>query len=493
MAVIIATPWGIGLSPDSTVYIGGARSLLRGAGFSLPTDSGTLAPVVHFPPLYSFVLAMLSVTGAEPLLVARWLAAGLFACNAVLAGALGFSVLHSVRLSIIVGLFALIAFPMVQVHTMAWSEPLFIALQLGGVLALLVFFRKRSRRDLILTAVVFGCSALVRYAGLATLVAGVAGIVLLSERRWRDRLIDATIFAAIGFLLTIAWGVRNLWAAKSFVDRTFSFHPISGEQMASVFGIVSSWLSFSWLTSMDTLSISLIMLILLGAVCLLLSGSAQVPPQEWLVPSVKFLLIVTCSYLMMLMGSVSFLDAQVPVDTRLLSPLYVLLLVVGLSLGASLWRDSRVSGVSRAILALSLMTALAAQAAASIGWLEFSIRDGVGYAGREWRNSETLVKLASLPPANRIYSNAPDALYVLRGTPAAMIPRKVDPQTSRPNPHYAMEMAQLRRALNEDKAILAYFNRITWRWYLPTAGEVEEAIGMRPWARASDGLIFAGY
>lgn len=497
LVVIAATPWGIGLSPDSAVYIGGARSLIGGTGFSSPTDSGGFAPITHFPPLYSVVLAVLAVLGADPLQGARWLAALLFASNVILAGALGFAVSRSAPVSLMIGLFAFTALPMVQVHTMAWSEPLLISLQLSGILALLSYLRNRNRRDLILAAVVFGCGALVRYAGLAMLVAGIASLSLLSERGRRDRLIAAIIFAAIGFLPMVAWVVRNLWTTESPVNRTFFIHPISGEQITAVFHVLSTWLSFSLLTSFDPTSVSLIVLTLAGAAWLSVAAwrmkSAQLPQGPCFFLAINVLIIVTLSYLLTLLGSMSFLDALVPVDTRLLSPIYVPLLVVGMSLGASLWHSSRLSGFSRGVLGFCLILTLAAQAATSINWLEFSYHDGLGYAGREWRNSETLGRLGSLPAVNRIYSNAPDVLYVLRGTPVAMIPRKVDPHTSSPNQRFASEMIQLKRRLNEGQAMLIFLNRVSWRWYLPTAEEVEEAIGMRPLVQARDGLIFMAH
>ncbi len=43
------TPYGSGVSPDSTIYIGSAKSLLSGKGFSYR--------VTHFPPLYPLFLA----------------------------------------------------------------------------------------------------------------------------------------------------------------------------------------------------------------------------------------------------------------------------------------------------------------------------------------------------------------------------------------------------------------------------------------------------
>ncbi|MGH7797641.1 MAG: hypothetical protein ACREQ2_22505 [Candidatus Binatia bacterium] len=424
----------------------------------------------------------------------RWFAALLFACNIVLAGALGFAVSHSAPLSLLIGLFALAALPMVQVHTMAWSEPLFIALQLGGTLALLFYLGNGDRRGLILASAVFGSAVLVRYAGLAVLLAGIAGVLLLSERRWGGRIIDTIIFTAIGFLPMTAWLVRNMWATGSLVNRSFSIHPISGEQIAVVFHILTGWLSFSWLMSFNATSASLMVLTLGGVAWFSLEArrknSTQLSGEINVFPAIYFLIIVVLSYLFMLLGSVSFLDAWVPLDTRLLSPIYVPLLVVTLFLGARLWHSSRLSGFSRVVTAFCLMLTLAALTARSINWLEVSYHDGVGYAAGAWRNSETLAKLDSLPAANGIYSNAPDILYVLRGTPAAMIPRKIDPHTSRPNQRFVSEMIQLKRRLNEERAMLVFFNGVSWRWYLPTVAEIEETIGMRPVVRARDGLIF---
>src|SRR5687767_6838270 len=57
--------WGLGLSPDSVVYIGAARSLLAGHGFSLPSESALFSPITHYPPLYSSLLAVTGVVAAD--------------------------------------------------------------------------------------------------------------------------------------------------------------------------------------------------------------------------------------------------------------------------------------------------------------------------------------------------------------------------------------------------------------------------------------------
>jgi len=79
MAILVATRWGIGVSPDSILYISGARALLAGQGFSLQSPGGEYAPITHFPPLYSGILAVVGLTGVEVGLAARLINALIFA------------------------------------------------------------------------------------------------------------------------------------------------------------------------------------------------------------------------------------------------------------------------------------------------------------------------------------------------------------------------------------------------------------------------------
>jgi hypothetical protein len=81
-----ATVWGAGISPDSTQYVEGARSLLRGEGVSSPDGGGTPRPITLWPPLMSIVLAAPGLVGVEPAEAGRGLTGLLFAANIFLVG-----------------------------------------------------------------------------------------------------------------------------------------------------------------------------------------------------------------------------------------------------------------------------------------------------------------------------------------------------------------------------------------------------------------------
>src|SRR3972149_6912045 len=81
IAQLYATAWGGGASPDSTQYIEGARSLLRGEGISAPEGDGTPRPITLWPPLLPLLLAAPSLFGIEPAEIGRWLTGLLLAAN----------------------------------------------------------------------------------------------------------------------------------------------------------------------------------------------------------------------------------------------------------------------------------------------------------------------------------------------------------------------------------------------------------------------------
>jgi hypothetical protein len=90
-ALLFSTRWGIGLSPDSVVYIASARNLLSGFGLSVSFTTGEFLPLTHYPSLFSAGLAGLGFVGIDPLDRARWLNALIFGANITLLGIVVYS------------------------------------------------------------------------------------------------------------------------------------------------------------------------------------------------------------------------------------------------------------------------------------------------------------------------------------------------------------------------------------------------------------------
>jgi len=92
--VLYATPEGLGLSDDSIAYIAGARSLLSGDGYR-EAYLASNGYVTHFPPAFSITLALIGLSGIDPLRAARYLIAFLFGANMFLSGIVGWKMTKS--------------------------------------------------------------------------------------------------------------------------------------------------------------------------------------------------------------------------------------------------------------------------------------------------------------------------------------------------------------------------------------------------------------
>jgi uncharacterized YccA/Bax inhibitor family protein len=101
---------------------------------------------------------------------------------------------------------------------------------------------------------------------------------------------------------------------------------------------------------------------------------------EAIVNVMRFVVII---YLGILALSLAFLDAQMPLDSRTLSPIYVpsIICLIGLSI-----RFVFVSQCRRLLIPSYMSLSLAAQLQVSLNWLQFNYQTGIGYAGREWPN-----------------------------------------------------------------------------------------------------------
>jgi hypothetical protein len=485
-----SSPWGLGLSPDSVVYIGAARSLLSGHGFGLPGESALFSPITHYPPLYSSLLALIGTLTADPLDGAIWLNVVAFSTNIYVAGFLLFAVLGSWQLPLLGSLFTLTAFPLVQAHTMAWSEAMFIMLELLSILLLLRYVEKPRRTSLLLAAAVAGLSLLCRYAGFALVASGILGILFLGVRGQRDKLIDAGVFAGIAVLPTALWAARNWLLGGAIFNRTVSFHPIGLEKIFDIPAVLAGWFSF-WLLDYDARVILWLALVIIGFVLpfsyLKKAKSSDLRQTDTLL---VFMMIVVVSYLAMLSLSLTFLDAQIPVDSRTLSPIYVPSMILLIALLARFGLAPESFSHARVAVSACLALLLAAQLQSSMNWLRFNHQNGIGYASRVWQQSQTLNRLKRMMPATVLFSNAPDVLYTLLNEPAVMIPRKTHTDTNLPNRQYLAQTAELARRLKEDSGLLVYFYRVDWRWYLPAAEELEQTLGLHVLARENDGVIY---
>jgi hypothetical protein len=476
-----ATRHGVGIAPDSVSYIEAARNLVAGHGVTTSEGPAEYNPLTRFPPLYPALIAATARLGIDPLGAVRWLGIALLGANVVLVSLLIARSAPGARWLPVVGAVLVAGSPEVaMLHGTALSEPLFLLLGFSGLLLLSLHLDTRKRRHLLAASLLMALACLTRFAGAALVAAGGLALLLAPDARLRGRLTDAAVFGAVAALPIAIWTVHHQVGGASATGRSFAFHPIGVDAILVGLRSIGQWLLAGQAGELvaGLLGAGLLLCILHW----LASGGACAMP--------RILLLFALAYPIFLLVSISFIDAATPLNGRILSPLWVAFLVLavcGAHAAARRWRSPG-PAVLAGLLALVFAFVYARD---TREWArERAALGGVGFGSLAWRESETMRRVSELPADAVVYSNARDAIYILTGRATRWIPAWADAETRQPRPGFLPELEQVGTALRGGGACLVWFDRITWRWYLPSRSEVEQRLPIRRSASLRDGEIW---
>jgi len=199
---VATSRYGAGVASDSTKYLSVAQSLLEGKG--LYDHRGS--PLLSWPPLYSIVLAGLGLLPGLDVFIAGWyFNIFLLGLNLFLSGVIFYRVFSEKPLyAYLASLFVLLSISSLRIHATISSDPLYLTLTLGFLVAVDDYIKKRSSRAFAWMVLFSVLAPLQRYIGLA--VAVTAETVILVENRKSTRALLRDGFV-LGFasILPIAW------------------------------------------------------------------------------------------------------------------------------------------------------------------------------------------------------------------------------------------------------------------------------------------------
>ena len=493
----IVTRAGAGLDADSVTYLDAGQNLLQGRGLTLTpalsVESSPLGftPLTHHPPLFPALLAGLQWSGVDPLVGARWLNVLLLGVNGLLIGLIVLSCTGSGMLAVLSTLLVIGSVDLFRAHAWVLTEPIFLTGVLGGLWWIVRDLERPRSLALAGAVAAIALASLARYAGLAAIATGALAIALWGPmspaRRWGR----AAIFAAAAGIPLLAWLVRNRAMEGSLTGKQLVVHMIPGSRAQQGLDSISAWL----LPEIAPRAMRYSVLILAALVVLTAWWYARGRAEEGLEPrsqqririAARVFGLFAVLYGSLVFTTISFFDAHVPLDGRLLTPLYaavVVLAMVGLArLTARIpWIQAPALWVLVLVVGVSLTrTAL---------WAAGSQIDEMGYASSVWRESALVAEVKTLRDDVRVFSNAPDALYVLTGRPARLIPLKADPFTRRANEAFDNDLARLGRDLGNRSGVVVYFRWLRWRWYLPSERELVQRLRLGAIATAREGTIY---
>jgi len=407
---VFATRRGIGLSWDSTDYIAVGQTIAR-YGFALDV---TALPMTIRPPGLSIAVTIGEYVGISPSVALRLLNAISIAvvvvCTDVLLRRAG--VRTAARY---IGVALVVVSPaLLDLTSMAWSEPPFIAL---AMVSLVLVTQKRTLWADLLLAGCFSALFFVRYVGV--FYAAPIGLFAV-VRTWRERGVVRALLR--GSLIAVVSAVGpTLWLRRNYdIDGTLTGYRVPGGgtllgPLATFTGTLGSWvlgrppldgnggIYLSWSdhsAAMQTAGIVAwvaIIAVVIGAVALRKKHVGDVI-------GVMILLVVAYSAF----SVYRFVYHEMgPLDSRMMSGLYVPLLVI---LVVCIDRIARTKTVARVALVVGVVAV--ASHAVQLG------TDAVAYArdGRHWgsttfQNAPIHRVIRDLGDDIALYSNEPQSLF----------------------------------------------------------------------------------
>jgi hypothetical protein len=460
LAVWCGTPHHLGLSPDSVAYLRAAEQwLATGAA-----PRGT----AQWPPGYPLLLAGGTATGLAPLQAARLLHALLLALNVVLFALLARRVAPMAWAALLLAALVALQPVWLRPHLVLWSEPAFLALMLADLLLLQALQQRVTAGRLAALAGVAAAALLLRYAGgfLLVLNATVLAWWLPRQqagRRWGIAL-AASVVSALPLAAWLAW--RQLAGASA--PRQLAWHPPDAGALRALGATVAVWFQAPaawWWAG-------------LALLCAALAAGWRARAQPG--SPARLLAAALIAYLAFLTLSLTGFDANMPLDDRLLLPVFTLLVLLLLA-GANHARHP----AARAAWLLPLVLLLPGAADGTRLWLA-SRHDGIGLASRQMQQMPVLPRLARFAPAWRIYTNAPELFTVHLRREATMLPRGIEPRNRGRNPDFG---AQMDLMVARADAIV-WFQAMQFRTYLPPPEVIDRLPGFRRSYQDADAVVW---
>jgi hypothetical protein len=389
-----------------------------------------------------------------------------------------------------------VAPPLLFIHTAAWSEPLFLFCGLGGVALLAAYLQRGQLGFLASSGLLFAAGLLTRYAGICLVPTALVGIFLLSQQSLGMRLRDCLIFGLIACLPLAGWIVRNHNVSDESTDRSMVYHALTMDQLEEGFDTMRNWVLpdapprhvYSLAVSATMAGIMLLALLVVPPLMWRLSpepadGLSRLPHLLW---------IFALFYLGTILLSQTFFDAGIPLDDRILSPIYAagLLLLICL---AYRWPGRGRPAALAAVVVIALLC-FGADAVRGKSQLQKWHQRGAGLNRKPWVQCATLAALDELhlPPEAAIYSNAADAIEFRTARLASQLPNKSNEGMRQINSHYAKELADMSRRLRRTHGVIVLFApNLSNRKYVATADELTAEFPLRLVAQCSDGEIYA--
>ncbi len=469
---LFTTHLGIGLTPDSLSYIRMSETIAS----MLSGRKSVLYPYFfHFPPLFPALLSLSKFIGVSVLDFAK-IAGGIVLLVDL---ALFFLLVNRKSRYPLVSFFLTLTvfFLCIEQFSVLLTEPLFYMFILMFIWLFELGYNEWPVFIVILLA------SLTRYAGVSLAVTYLVYVILY--KKGRDKVkgilvafisqvplivyLKSSILPERGLSLKVT-GITKFLANLVFVPfrlflphteiitRVFSGMTGKALTMLIVVAFVSVFLFYPfWDCCFNKKK----------ALSLINSPAERV--------SVIFLLV----YVLIILFSRFFVDAYIPADTRIFSPI----VIVALYLCGSVCVDVILKWRWRLLAYKVLLVSL------SVSYAYGLYKNGIMYSNRRWKESAVLNYIGFESEAlNCILSNVPEVIRLYTGKNATFLPRFYYPVKGKKNPGWRTELQKLLKKYKECQIV--YFKGVDHRWYIVPPDSFLKYIVPTNTLQLDDGVVY---
>lgn len=404
--------FGLGTTSDSVEYIVASKSFNDGKGFLMLNNQ----PMVWWPPVYPILLGLVSkIFSADTLNTARNLNSLLFGITVFLSGVLIHrNIKSSFLFTGLCTISILLSFQIIQMALMALTELLFICLVLFCFVFLESYMKENKTKYLIILAIFVSLAALTRYIGIILIPWVVLNILIVSNKSLNEKIRHILLFMLISSLPVLVWIARNYIQSGTLFGYRFPVEYSLGQNLLYILNVFSAWyVPFNLRNSPYLFSI----LLTITAVIIVITLREALKNQKQISKFYPYFIFVLL-YLLFIVYIIMNMGIE-QVSKRLLAPIYIPLTIIMFFIVFEFSHliTTRVKTSALQILpyaAISIFILMNYKGTQS-GIIDFSM-NGEGFTSKKWRESKVIAYSQQnkiLSSNNLVYSNFPDAIYVL--------------------------------------------------------------------------------
>jgi hypothetical protein len=496
------------LTTDSASYLSAADNLTSGKGLTTSFNDSTSVyhpiqavgfggrvPFTHFEPLYTLLIAGLHAAGFSDLNAARTIGAVSLTLIVLLLFALAYRALQGYLPLVLVFVLVTVIGPsgqgfvsgnLLELSGQVLSEPLFYGFTLGALLAGVLFLEKGANRYLVATVVLVVAATLTRYVGVSVAIAIAFAMLTTKTLPLRRRMQCGALVGGFGVLAIVGWPAVGGLLSGGSTPRPIAFH-LHPHLIGDLLSTAGAWFFPTdwpaWLTDSGAFVLLAIAVIVpfSGGYFRLIRPASGPPPE--IQNLLRLAAIFLLSYLMVVLGSSTLLDASLSLDQRVLGPIQVVAYLLLASLIYWAVRSRTGAGVPLAPLA----------ATGTIALLLVLPNVTLGYRQLDHpfptpRPTPAMVALAKLPASDVIFTNEPSGVFLYAHRGSVLVPGRSYPITTGRNPDFKADVAYVGNLLRRRHGVVALVPDL--QAPLVSVGQFQRWAGLVVTRQFADGTVF---